>query len=101
MEREHPYLDPEINITKLSRMLDVRPEYLSEVLNDKLGQNFFDFINRYRIEAFKTQCISETNKHLSIVGIAYSCGFNSKASFYRAFKKFEGKTPIAYMQSVS
>jgi len=60
--------------------------------------NFFDFINRYRIEEFKIQSILKANNHLSIMGIAYNCGFNSKASFYRAFKKFEGISPTDYIE---
>ncbi len=101
MDEEQLFLNPDINISKLSNTLEVGADYLSEILNDHLHQNFFDFINKYRIEEFKKQCISETNKHLSIMGIAYNCGFNSRASFYRAFKKFEGKTPIEYIRSVS
>lgn len=101
MDEKQPYLDPEITIAKLSEMLDVRIEFLSEVLNSQLNQNFFDFINRYRVGEFKNQCISKVNSHLSIMGIAYNCGFNSKASFYRAFKKFEGISPSEYIERVS
>ena len=98
MEEKQPYLDPEITISRLSEMLDVKNEFLSEVLNSRLNQNFFDFINRYRVEEFKIQSILKANSHLSIMGIAYNCGFNSKASFYRAFKKFEGISPTAYIE---
>ncbi len=101
MEKKQPYLDPEITISKLSEMLNVKTEFLSEVLNSQLNQNFFDFINKYRLGEFKNQCISKANSHLSIMGIAYNCGFNSKASFYRAFRKFEGISPSAYIESVS
>jgi len=101
MEQKQPFLDPEISISKLSELLKVKTEYLSEILNSHLNQTFFDFINKYRIEEFKVQSVSETNSHLSIMGIAYNCGFNSKASFYRAFKKFEGMSPSTYIQSVS
>ncbi|MCK4662940.1 MAG: helix-turn-helix domain-containing protein [Bacteroidales bacterium] len=99
MEQKQPCLDPEISISKLSKLLKVKTEYLSEILNSHLNQTFFDFINKYRVEEFKVQSISETNSHLSIMGIAYNCGFNSKASFYRAFKKFEEISPSAYIQS--
>lgn len=99
MENKQPYLDPEITVLKLSDMLSVKPEYLSEVLNKKLNQNFFDFINKYRIEEFKIQSIVESNRHLSIIGIAHNCGFNSKAAFYRAFNKFERTTPSAYVSA--
>ncbi len=101
MEEKQPYLDPDITISKLSELLNVRIEFLSEVLNYQLNQNFFDFINKYRVGEFKNQCILKANSHLSIMGIAYNSGFNSKASFYRAFRKFEGISPSAYIEKVS
>jgi AraC-like DNA-binding protein len=101
MEHKQPYLDPEITLAKLSDLMEVRPEYLSEILNSQLNQNFFDFINKYRVEEFKIQSLVKSNSHLSILGIAHQCGFNSKAAFYRAFKKFEDISPSAYIQQVS
>jgi AraC-like DNA-binding protein len=101
MEENQPYLDPDITISRLSELLNVKTEFLSEVLNSRLNRNFFDFINKYRVGEFKNQCISKANSHLSIMGIAYNCGFNSKASFYRAFRKFEGMSPTAYIEKVS
>ncbi len=101
MEQEQPYLDPELNLAKLSSLIKTKPELISEVLNSSLNQNFFDYINKYRIEEFKLRYLSEENKHLSIIGIAYDCGFNSKAAFYRAFNKFEGMSPTAYISKVS
>ncbi|BFN37336.1 helix-turn-helix domain-containing protein [Fidelibacter multiformis] len=98
MEDEKPYLDSELTLKKLSKMLKVKQELLSNTINTQLNQNFFDFINKYRIEAFKIQSLMESNKHLSILGLAFQCGFNSKASFYRAFKKFEGMSPGEYFQ---
>jgi len=101
MEREQPYLDPEITLAGLSHLMQIKSELLSEVLNGSLNQNFFDFINRYRIEDFKIRCLNKENRHLSIMGLAYECGFNSKAAFYRAFNKFEGISPTAYISKVS
>ncbi len=101
MQTKQPYLEPELTLAALSKQLNVKPEFLSEVLNSQLNQNFFDFINRYRVGEFKNQCMSKSNSHLSIMGVAYNCGFNSKASFYRAFKKFEGISPTEYMERVS
>ncbi len=101
MELKQPYLDPELTISRLSEMLNVKVDFLSDVLNSQLNQNFFDFINRYRVGEFKNQCTLKANSHLSIMGIAYNCGFNSKASFYRAFRKFEGISPSAYIERVS
>ena len=101
MEQNQPYLDPEITLRSLSEKLKVRPEYLSEILNSSLDQNFFDFINKYRVEEFKIMRLRKDKKHLSIVGLACECGFNSKAAFYRAFKKFESLSPSDYMMKVS
>lgn len=101
MEMKQPYLDPEITLSKLSYMLKVKPETISEVLNSCLNQNFFHYINKYRIEEFKIKCTSKENKCLSVIGIAFDCGFNSKAAFYRAFNKFEGISPTAYILKVS
>lgn len=97
MEQQQPYLDPELNLARLSSMANLRPEILSEVINNTLHQNFFDYINKHRIEEFKMMCLRTDKKHLSIMGLAYECGFNSKAAFYRAFGKFEGTTPTAYI----
>lgn len=101
MEKDQPYLDPELNLARLSNLMKTKPEHISEVLNSALNQNFFDFINKYRIEEFKLKCLSKDNRHLSIMGIAYECGFNSKAAFYRAFNKFEAMSPTAYISQVS
>ena len=101
MEEKQPYLDPDISLAKLNNLVQTKPEILSEVLNSVLNQSFFDYINKQRIEEFKIQCLNKNKKHLSIMGIAYECGFNSKAAFYRAFNKFEGSSPTAYISKVS
>ena len=101
MEEKQPYLDPDISLAKLNNLVHTKPEILSEVLNSVLKQSFFDYINKQRIEEFKIQCLNKNNKHLSIMGIASECGFNSKAAFYRAFNKFEGTSPTAYISKVS
>jgi AraC-like DNA-binding protein len=98
MEDQKPYLEPEITLSKLAGKLHVSPEYLSEILNKYLYRSFFDFINQHRVEAFKLACLADENAHLSIMGIAYDSGFNSKAAFYRAFRKYEKISPTEYMQ---
>lgn len=98
MDQKKPYLEPDLNILKLAKFLDVTPEYLSEKLNSQLHKNFFDFINHYRIEEFKVLSMSKEKKHLSILGLAYESGFNSKATFYRTFKRFENTYPSDYLR---
>jgi len=96
MNEKKPYLNPEITLATLASDLMVSPEYLSKILNGRLGKNFFDFINHYRIEEFKTRCTLPENKNYTLIAIAYDCGFNSKATFNRVFKNATGITPGDY-----
>ncbi len=98
---EKPYLNPDLTLAGLSDELKVSPEYLSGILNGRLGINFFDFVNRYRVEEFKAQCKDPKNKNITLIGLAYNSGFNSKATFNRVFKKSVGCTPSEYFRNVS
>jgi AraC-like DNA-binding protein len=97
MNSSKPYLKPSITIHDLAKQLDVSPLFLSNFLNNELSQNFYLFINKYRIEEFKRLISENKFKSYSILGIAYECGFNSKASFYRVFKILQNSTPSAYI----
>jgi len=97
MKNNKPYLVPEITLSNLASQLDVTPDYLSGIINNKLGKNFFDFINHYRIEEFKTLSLAAENKKFTLLSIAYDCGFNSKATFNRVFKNVTGMTPGEYV----
>jgi AraC-like DNA-binding protein len=99
-QNEKPFLQPDITLLELSRQLNVTPEYLSKILNKHLHQHFFDFINQFRVEAFKDACRNPENHKLSIIGVAYDCGFNSKATFNRVFKNMTGTTPGNYLKSI-
>jgi AraC-like DNA-binding protein len=81
--------------------MNVQEEYLSSILNNQLNRNFFDFVNQYRVEEFKTQCLNPQNETFTLIGLAYDCGFNSKATFNRVFKNITSLTPGEYKQSVS
>jgi len=96
METEAPYLDKELTLIKLADKLDLSPNHLSQIINTFAGQHFFDFINRYRVEAVKRKIEAGAHKQHTLLGIALDCGFNSKASFNRAFRKFTGQTPSAF-----
>ena len=86
MRSEKPHLEPELTLAELSQQLATRPEYLSKILNSRLHKNFFDFVNHYRIEEFKEQCRDPQNRKLTLLSIAYDCGFSSKATFNRVFR---------------
>lgn len=96
MEKDKLYLNPELNITDLSKKLNINVNYISQIINQKSEKNFFDFVNSYRVDEFLEQIQRKENETLTLIGIAYDCGFNSKSSFNRIFKKMTGKTPSEY-----
>ncbi|HKK67679.1 MAG TPA: helix-turn-helix domain-containing protein [Bacteroidales bacterium] len=98
MEKEKPYMDPKLTIFEFSKALDINKTYISKVINDQMNENFSSFINRYRIEEAKKYLKAAEYENYTIEGIAHTVGFNSKASFNNAFKKFTGMTPSAFKQ---
>ncbi|MBO0932595.1 helix-turn-helix domain-containing protein [Fibrella aquatilis] len=96
MATEKPYLEPDLSLADLARRMQVHPVTLSQVINTGTGRNFNDFVNAYRVEEFKRQVRNPANAHLSFLGLALNCGFNSKATFNRAFRKFTGTSPGAF-----
>jgi AraC-like DNA-binding protein len=95
IEKEKPYLDPELSLRKLSDSVSIPIRLLLQLINGNLESNFYDFINSYRIEtAKKLLIISEKEKTIS--EIFYESGFNSKSSFNAAFKKETGMTPSEF-----
>ena len=92
-EREKPYLNPELKLSDVSQQLKTNLNTLSAVINSGFAKNFNDFVNEYRIEEFKNQSQHKDNQHLTLLAIAFDCGFNSKTTFNRAFKKVVGSAP--------
>lgn len=101
MQTRKPYSDNNLNIDQLAEMLRTQPVYLSKIINKKLNKNFYDFINEYRVKEFKSRIVLPENKQFTIISIAYDCGFNSKASFYRIFKNFTGLTPTEFKSKIT
>ncbi|MDO9512150.1 MAG: AraC family transcriptional regulator [Bacteroidales bacterium] len=101
MDENKPFLEPSINLTSLSRLLNMNADNLSNILNTQLNMNFFDFINHYRIQEFKVLVKKADLKKHTIIGIAWDCGFNSKATFNRQFKNSTGLTPTQFVKKVS
>lgn len=93
------YTDPDLNLNKLAAVMDIKPRYLSMILNTMIGKNFYDFINAYRIEEVKHLLKDPDNSNLTIEAIAYKGGFKSKSSFNSAFKKHVRMTPREYINS--
>ncbi len=96
---ERPYLDPDLTLPRLAKSLNVPLHHLSQVINEVYGQNFFEFINKYRVEEVKNKIVDPKFDKYSLLGIAFESGFNSKSAFNRVFKKFTGTTPSEFRNS--
>lgn len=93
MQNEKPYLEPELTLDKLAAQLAVKPKVLSQVINERLQQNFFEFVNFYRVEEAKKLLTNPKDKKITVLEVMYEVGFNSKSSFNTLFKKSTGLTP--------
>lgn len=96
MSQERPYTNIGLTLNELAGMLKISPHLLSKIINEVYQKNFFDFINSYRIEAFKTRFEDPQNRQYTMLAIAFEVGFNSKTAFNRAFKKMTQQTPREY-----
>lgn len=96
MDDEKAFLNPNLTLTELSKLVEIPANQLSKVINSGFNKNFNDFINEYRVEEVKIALSNPEFSHFSILGIAFECGFNSKATFNRVFKKFTGHSPSKY-----
>jgi AraC-like DNA-binding protein len=100
METNKPYLKSDLKISELADSLSVPYHQLSQLINDEFLVNFYDFINKYRVEDAK-KLLVEDNRNFKILAIAYEVGFNSKATFNRVFKKFTNLTPSEFKERFS
>ena len=96
MELLKPYLNTDLTLPQLAVELGISSHLLSQVINEHFKLNFFDFVNQYRVEAFKERIVNPKYENFSLLGIAFECGFNSKSAFNRIFKKSTGLTPSQF-----
>ncbi|MBN2103157.1 helix-turn-helix transcriptional regulator [bacterium] len=101
MKEQKPYLVPELSLNDLSKITDIPPRFLSRIINESLNRNFYDFVNRYRIQTSQKYFQDPEKKDMTILEILYEVGFNSKASFNTAFKRYTGMTPTHYRRSIN
>lgn len=99
METHQPYRNPELRIHDLAKLANISVRKLSDQINKEMGTNFFDFINQYRVAAFKKLVVNPRYANFTLLAIAQEVGFNSKASFNRIFKKHTGLTPSQFIHS--
>jgi putative ABC transport system permease protein len=90
------YLDAELSLGTLAKVLDMSIHELSKIINTGLRKNFNDFVNEFRIQDVARKMRDPAYDRMTLLGIAYDCGFNSKTTFNRAFKQVTGKSPAQY-----
>lgn len=101
MKDARPYLDNELTLAGLSEQLNMSSHHLSQLLNQHFNQSFYDFINEHRIKEIKRRLADPADNHKTILSLALSSGFNSKATFNSTFKRKENMTPSAYRRQFS
>jgi len=99
MSEKEPYLNSELTLRFLAEMMEITPNKLSQLLNEGFNKNFSEYVNSYRLETFKSKAVDPSLQHLTILGLAYESGFNSKSVFNAFFKKNEEMTPKAWLKS--
>jgi putative ABC transport system permease protein len=90
------YQDPELTLSSLAEKLAIHPHELSRIINTALKKNFNDFVNEYRVGEVARKMHDTAHDRLTLLGIAYDSGFNSKATFNRTFREMTGKSPAEY-----
>lgn len=101
MQNEKPYLASSISLVKLASMIGISTHHLSQIINNNLGHNFYDFINTYRVEEAKRLLCEPNKKSMTIYAVGLESGFNSKSAFNTCFKKITNQTPSEFKKSQS
>nr|WP_233171659.1 AraC family transcriptional regulator [Dyella sp. ASV21] len=99
MAGEHLYVDSQFDLAALSRRSGWSPNYVSQALNQGRGQNFFEFVNGYRVAAAE-RYLADPAERRTILEVALACGFGSKSTFNAVFKRITGQTPSGYRRAL-
>lgn len=100
MQRDRLYVNPNLKIADLAAILNVSTYTLSYLFNQYLDKNYYDYLNDYRIEEFKRLVDKDEYSKYTLTALAELCGFSSRTSFFRYFKKVIGITPNEYIRSI-
>lgn len=98
MEQETLYLHNDLRLDDLAERLGISRNQVSQVINEHFNRSFFDYINQYRVRAAQELLMETEAGETPIAQIAFDAGFNTRASFYKAFRKFSSQPPSAFMR---
>lgn len=101
MDEQKLHSNPNLNMTLLAEQLELSNGYVSQILNQKEGKNFFVFINEYRVNDVKAKMSDPAFDHYTILAIAQDAGFKSKSTFNAVFKRMTGRTPSQYKKEIN
>lgn len=90
MEEQQLYLTANLNIEEFARHVGIHYREVSSIINKHFNTNFFEFVNEYRVNKAKQMLLDSACAHMTILDILLECGFNSKSSFHRFFKRYTG-----------
>ena len=99
MEQETLYLHNDLRLDDLAERLGISRNQVSQVINEHFNRSFFDYINQYRVRAAQELLMETEAGETPIAQIAFDAGFNTRASFYKAFRKFSSQPPSAFMRA--
>lgn len=96
LEKDQVFRRSDLTLQALARELSISPNHLSQVINERMNQNFFELVNAHRIEEAKKRLGDPDAEFLTVLAIAFEVGFNSKSAFNAAFKKYTDMTPTQF-----
>lgn len=96
-----PFLDPELSLSGLAKQIGLSRNQLSQLINEGQGENFYDFVNKYRVEEVKRLMADPQKQNYNLLGMALEAGFKSKSTFNLIFKRFTGLTPTEYKKNIT
>jgi AraC-like DNA-binding protein len=100
LEKHQGYRKPELSLLILANEIDTTTNKLSWVLNNSYKKTFYELVNEYRVADFAQKIRQNKHKEFTLISLAYEVGFNSKSTFYKAFKEITKMTPSQYIKQI-